>query len=111
MDIPSRERERESFALENLSLRRKCALWRCALRRARLIACEPFTPHIHSNHKDWFAHLELVKARDVHVKNFPSLGDSAQCWPFTGIAPQNNQTDSTAKTIRSQMVVIFTHDF
>ena len=21
------------------------------------------------NHKDWFAHQELVKARDVHVKN------------------------------------------
>ena len=29
------------------------------------------------NHKDWFAHQELVKARDVHVKNNPSLGDSA----------------------------------
>ena len=25
------------------------------------------------NHKDWFAHQELVKARDVHVKNYPSL--------------------------------------
>ena len=29
------------------------------------------------NHKDWYAHQELVKARDVHVKNYPSLGDSA----------------------------------
>ena len=29
------------------------------------------------NHKDWYAHQELVKARDVHVKNNPSLGDSA----------------------------------
>ena len=29
------------------------------------------------SHKDWFAHQELVKARDVHVKNNPSLGDSA----------------------------------
>ena len=29
------------------------------------------------NHKDWFAHQELVKARDLHVKNNPSLGDSA----------------------------------
>ena len=30
------------------------------------------------NHKDWCAHQELVnKARDVHVKNNPSLGDSA----------------------------------
>ena len=29
------------------------------------------------NHKDWLAHQELVKARDVHVKNNPSLGDSA----------------------------------
>ena len=29
------------------------------------------------NHKDWFAHQELVKARDVHFKNNPSLGDSA----------------------------------
>ena len=29
------------------------------------------------NHKDWFAHQELVKAREVHVKNNPSLGDSA----------------------------------
>ena len=68
-----------------------------------MIACEPFTPHIHSNHKDWFAHLELVKARDVHVKNFPSLGDSAQCWPFTGTAPQNNQT---LYGQNNQMVVI-----
>ena len=29
------------------------------------------------NHKDWYAHQELVKARDEHVKNNPSLGDSA----------------------------------
>ena len=29
------------------------------------------------SHKDWYAHQELVKARDVHVKNNPSLGDSA----------------------------------
>jgi len=31
----------------------------------------------HQDHKDWFAHQELVKAQDVHVKNNRSLGDSA----------------------------------
>ena len=54
------------------------------------------------NHKDWYAHQELVKARDVHVKNNPSLGRTA---PSTTAKPRASSPPQRLSPARPSMSV------